>query len=170
MEPRGGGRPAGGGVDDQHAGGLADAELARGRCGERVCRDAERGMLNRDALLERGQQAHGAVDRNREADADVAFDRALDRVIDADQLTLAVEQRATRVSGVDRRIRLDHPGECTAVGCGTGAVQAGYDAGGERALQPEGRADGERGVTHLEGVGIAGRYWPNAGPGRDRDY
>src|SRR5439155_16228141 len=69
------------------------------------------GSLLVRAALERIEQLLDNVDRDGKADADVAGDRPLDRVIDADHPALGVEQRAAGVSGVDGRVRLDQAGE-----------------------------------------------------------
>jgi hypothetical protein len=47
------------------------------------------------------------VDRDREADADVAAAAAEDRGVDADDLALRVEQRAARVARIDGGVGLD---------------------------------------------------------------
>src|ERR1700682_3456326 len=61
--------------------------------------------------LERRQELRDLVDRDGEADTDVAIDRALDRVVDADHLPRGIDQRTTRVARIDRRIRLDEARE-----------------------------------------------------------
>src|SRR5260370_7456838 len=101
-------------------------------------------MLARDALLERREQGLGAVDRNREADADVAFDRALDRVIDADQLAASVQHRTTRIPRVDRRIDLNHSRQRTAGGSGAGAVPTLTAPRRVPPLHTDPRSDGTR--------------------------
>ena len=59
----------------------------------------------------RNQLAH-AVDRDGEADADVALLAGVgeDRGVDADHLAARVEQRAARVAGIDRGVGLQHVG------------------------------------------------------------
>src|SRR6478735_7040802 len=76
--------------------------------------DAEVGVLGLAALDQLVGDGLRLLDRDRETDADVAAlapARALpqggDRAVDADELTLAVDERAARVAGVDRRRRLD---------------------------------------------------------------
>src|SRR5205823_11332164 len=118
-------------IDDQHARLLGEAKLAGRRRRQRLAADPEPWVLDGNPLLERWQHGLGPVDRNGETDADVAFDRALDWIVDADQLALAIEQRATGVAGVDGRVGLDHAGQGPVVrGSGT-AIQPGDDAGGE---------------------------------------
>src|SRR5262249_13208175 len=47
------------------------------------------------------------IDGHREAVARVVARRALDRAVDADDFTLHVHKRTTRVAGIDRGVRLD---------------------------------------------------------------
>src|SRR5262249_13785508 len=47
------------------------------------------------------------VRRDREADADVAARAREDRRVDTDELAVQIDERATGVAGVDRRIGLD---------------------------------------------------------------
>src|SRR6478735_5662958 len=79
--------------------------------------DPEEGVLGLAALDELVGDRLGLLDRDREADADVAAlaaARALpqrgDRAVDADELALGVDERAAGVAGVDRRRRLDGVG------------------------------------------------------------
>src|SRR5256885_826252 len=149
--------PTGHDLDDQHPRFLTQAKLIRRAGGQRLTADAEPGVQDGHALLQRGQQGRGAIDGDGEADAHVPLDRALDRIIDADQLATTIEQRATGVPGVDGRVGLDHAGEGPSIGSGRAAIQARDDAGRERALQAERRADGECGVATLKAIGVAQR-------------
>ena len=58
-------------------------------------------------------QLADAVDRNREADADVALLARVrvDRGVDADDFAARVQQRTAGVAGIDRRVGLQHVGE-----------------------------------------------------------
>src|SRR5438309_5171111 len=67
------------------------------------------------ALLQAGQQLLGAVDGDRKPNADVPFDGALDRLVDADQGALAVEECAPGIPRVDGGVGLDQAGETAAV-------------------------------------------------------
>src|SRR5437588_431952 len=89
------------------------------------------------ALLERREQALGAVDRDGEADANVALDRAVDGIVDADQLTATVQERTAGIPRIDRRVGLNHSGQLAPARRLAGPVQAGDDARGEGALQAE---------------------------------
>ena len=110
-----------------------------------------------DHLAPLGQLAghpFGQVDRDREAQAGTGA--GANQGVDADHLSAGIDQGATGIAGVDRRVGLDQVkalvGEAEAVDI---AVQAAHDAEGHRALQAVGAAQGNRPVAHLEGLGIA---------------
>src|SRR4051812_44226850 len=147
------GRATGRHVGDLRAGG----RYATGDVGG--CLHAEEGMLDALALLEdRDDLAHG-VRRDGEADADVAVAGAarLDLRVHADDATGVVEQRAARVAGVDRRVRLDRLVDLEAVGSLDAAPEPGDDALGRRAVQPERVADRDRRVADLDGARVGQR-------------
>src|SRR5262245_9676442 len=68
--------------------------------------DAESGPSELAVLYELRHDPFDSVDRDRETDAGVCPGRAVDRGVDADQAAARVEQRPTRVPGIDRRVGL----------------------------------------------------------------
>ncbi len=109
------------------------------------------------------------LDRDREADADVAAlvggdlraERG-DRGVDPDHLALQVDQRATGVAGVDRGVGLhgvDVGVVVLALARGDRPVDRADDAGGHRGREAERRADRDHGLAdpHLVGRADGGR-------------
>ncbi|KAG1266985.1 hypothetical protein G6F66_014079 [Rhizopus arrhizus] len=96
------------------------------------------------------------VGGNRQAQADVAGHAAL-RIeaggIDADQLALQVDQRATGIARVDRRIGLDEV--LAAQAADAAATHGRDDAGGDRLAEAERIADGHHEVAHPQLVAVA---------------
>jgi hypothetical protein len=76
---------------------------------QRLALDAEERMLDLAVLDQLGDHVLHGVDRDSKADADVALALApgLDLCVDADHLTLSVQQRAAGVAVIERSIRLD---------------------------------------------------------------
>ena len=106
MPARSDGEP---GSDLRHERAAVRVELER-------LREARRDVLNREpdaaalhvAVLEQlRDDLADHVARNREADADVAARAGQDRGVDTEQLAVDVDERAARVAGIDRRVRLN---------------------------------------------------------------
>src|SRR5690606_19962502 len=78
---------------------------------------------------------------------------AEDHRVDADDLSLQVEKRPSRVAGVDRDVGLDewHPGADRAGG-------RADDAGGDAVLEPERRTDSQHPLARLQGFRVADAY------------
>src|SRR5262249_56580174 len=95
-------------------------------------------------LLELGHQLLGRVDRDGEADADVAAALAEDRGVDADDVAVLVEQGAARVAGIDRRVGLD---EVVVGPLADGATLRADDARGDGVVEAEGIADRDHPVA-----------------------
>ena len=97
------------------------------------------------------------VDRNGEADADIAATPGEDCGVDADQLALEVDERTARVADIDGGIGLNE----ILVGVGAepqpGAADGADDAGGDGLAEAEGVADGDDVVAHLQCVGVRER-------------
>ena len=72
--------------------------------------------------------------------------------VHADEATLHVDQRAARVAGIDRRIRLDE--ELVVVRPARHARQRRDDAAGDCLADAEGIADGKHEIAHLHRIGI----------------
>ena len=73
--------------------------------------------------------------------------------VDADELALKVDQRATGVAGVDGRVGLngvEHRGVRATVASGNGTVQGADDAGGHGAGQSEWLTNGNDALTDLQ--------------------
>ena len=113
--------------------------------------DADERVLD----LARGDQLLGdllgGVDRDREADADVAARlTGLDLRVDPDHLALGVDQRTARVAGVDRRVGLDRVLDREPVRGVDLALDRGDDPRGGRAVEPERVADRDHGIADLD--------------------
>src|SRR5581483_7493242 len=127
--------------DDDHA--VTDERRRRG-----VGADAEEGELDRLARDELVRHRLREVDRDQEAHPRVRAALRDDRVGDPEHTALAVGDRATRVARVDRCIDLYHVDG--AAGGLLRAVDGADDAGGDRLLEPERAADGDRRLTDLD--------------------
>ncbi len=90
-------------------------------------------------------------DRDREPDAVAAAPLGGDRGVDADDLGVGVDERATRVARVDRRVGLDETGQ-RGVADREAAVEAADDAGGDRRREAERAAERDRALTDLDAV------------------
>jgi len=124
-------------------------DRARAEPDERVLDDALCDQLRRDIL--------DGVDRNREADADVAAAavRRLDLGIDANDPAARVQQRAARVAMVQRGIRLDHIVDRSAVRSEDAPLERTHDAGRDRAVLAERISDGDDGVADPHRIRVA---------------
>ncbi len=81
------------------------------------------------------------IDRNCEADADAAARGRQDLRIDADHAAKLIEQRPTRISGIDRCVSLNSGVDRAAVPCTDRTLKPGDDAGGQCAVETERIAD-----------------------------
>src|SRR5437870_4986039 len=115
--------------------------------------------------FKRCQQRLDLVDRNGESDADVAVDRTDDGVVDADHLSLGIDQRPSRVAGVDCRIGLEQARQVASAGCRPALVYVRHDAFRQAARQSERRTDRIDGVADLDGSGVAQHGWMKGGRG-----
>src|SRR3954468_5224945 len=149
-ETRLGGRAAGSDLDDQRAVIDRKIEVVGELRVHALHLNAEVGALDRLAGLELRELVLDRVDRDGEADAHGSLTAAgLDLRVDADHAPVGVEQRTARVAGVDRRVRLDDVRDREAVRRLDLALEAGDDARGDRAAEPERVADRDHGVAHL---------------------
>jgi len=89
---------------------------------------------------------------DREADSDVAGRLAtrLDLRVDSDDLAVLVDQRATGVALVDRRIGLDDLVDRESVGGAHRALQRADDARCHRPLEPKRVADRDHGIADYD--------------------
>ena len=81
---------------------------------------------------------------------DAAAAAGRDLGVDPDHAAVAVEQRAARVAGVDRRVGLDHVADREAVGGLELALEGAHDAGRDRAVEAERVADRDHRVADLD--------------------
>src|SRR5580692_3801665 len=79
----------------------------------------------------------GHADRNREGDAFVTAAAAVDLRIDADHLTLEIEQRSTGIAGIDRDIGLDEGHVAIAAFADVAARRGADDPGGDAVFESE---------------------------------
>ena len=99
----------------------------------------------------------GIVNRNGKAHARAGARVALDKRINAHQLTIVVNERATGVARVDGGIGLDHVGiDGIAAGRahGRGAIERRHDTRGDRLFVAEWRADRHDPLAHVELGGV----------------
>ena len=84
-----------------------------------------------------------------------------DEGVDADELTVCVDQRAAGVAGVDGGVGLDEAaGLAGVVGVGVGTVDRADDAARDRELEvAEGAAEGEDGLAGMELAWSRPRRW-----------
>ena len=108
--------------------------------------------------------AHGLVDRNREADPHETAGTRIDLAVDAHDLAAHVQQRAARVAGIDGHIGLDEGQIVSRV-----ALLGADDACGDRVVEAEGRSDGHHPLTDLETVHVADLHGGQSG-GIDLDH
>ena len=109
-------------------------------------------MLDLAVLDELACDVLDGVDRDGEADADVAAGLALDLGVHADHVAVRVQKRTAGVAVVDGRVGLDGLVDLEAVRRLDPPLQRADDAGGDRPLEPEGIADGDDGVPDLDGA------------------
>ena len=109
-------------------------------------------MLDLAVLDELARDVLDGVDRDGEADADVAAGLALDLRVHADHVAVRVQKRTAGVAVVDGRVGLDGLVDLEAVRRLDPPLQRADDAGGDRPLEPEGIADGDDGVPDLDGA------------------
>src|ERR1700690_37102 len=116
---------------------------------ERMLHDPLRDQLRRDAL--------DGVDRDGEADADVAVAaaRGLDLRVDADHLAAAVEERAAGVAVVEGGVRLDDVVDRRAVRRHDLPLERADDARRDRPVLAERVADRHDRIADLDEIGVA---------------
>ena len=95
------------------------------------------------------------VDRDREADADVAA-RAKNRRVDSDELALEVDERPARIAEIDGGIGLNEI--LVGFDAEAGATDGAHDTGGDGLAEPERVADGDDVVADLQCVRVGKRH------------
>src|SRR5690606_3220238 len=147
------GRRAGLDLADERA--LVDAEaerfVERGR--DVLNPDADPAASDLAVLEQLADDPLNHVARYREADADVAAGRREDGGIDSLQRAVHPDERASRVAGVDRRIRLDEI--LVTFDVDAAAAERAHDAGRRGLPDPERIADREHEVADGKILGIA---------------
>src|SRR6476661_4795092 len=108
------------GRDRLHEGAVADRQVQplEGLV-DRQRAHAQEAAVHAPGLLELRDDLLGGVDRDREADPEVAAAAAaagLDLRVDADHAARAVDQRASRVAGIDRSVGLQDVVDLEVVG------------------------------------------------------
>ncbi len=156
LQPGCGGGRAGQHAGDQRTAGFAQAQALRDLRGQVLDFHAQRAAHHHalgDQLLD---HVAGEVGGNGQAQADVAGHAAL-RVeaggIDADQLALQVDQRATGVARIDRRIGLDEV--LVAQPADAAAAHRRNDTRGNGLAEAERVADGHHEVAYAQLVAVA---------------
>ena len=99
----------------------------------------------------------GVVNGNSKAHARARARVALDERVDAHQLAVVVNERATGVARVDGSIGLDHvgvDGVTAGRAHGRGTIQRRHNARGNRLLVAERRTDGHNPLAHIELGGV----------------
>ena len=115
--------------------------------------DAEAAALDFAGGFELFGDVHGHVDGDGEGDAHEAAAAAVYLGVDADDLSVEVEQGAAGVAGVDGDVGLDEGG---VVFVGQAAAFGGDDTGGDAVFKAEGRADGGHPFAGAQGFDVAG--------------
>lgn len=130
--------------------------------------DSQGGAADASRLDQFGDDQIHSVYRDREADARISTIRAVEGRVDSNQESSRVQERASRVSGVDGGIslngpcdlsvcgRLDDPAECADHSCAEGLVKT------------EGIADGENFLSDLQVLRSSNADRSQAG-GRGKD-
>ena len=141
----------------RHEGAAVRVELERLReTGRHVLNgDTDAAALHVAVLEQLRNDLTDHVARNGEADADVAAGAGQDRGADAEQLAVDVDERAARVAGIDRRIRLNEV--LVAFDVDAVAAERAHDARRRRLPEPERIADGDDVVADSELAGITYR-------------
>src|SRR5262249_4688226 len=127
--------------------GAADVEALRELRGERLDADTEPAARHVAGGGQLADDGLGEVDGNRETNADRATAAAQDRGVDADDLAARVDERATAVARVDRRVGLDE----VVVGAAANDAPGGaHDAGRHRLLEAERIANRHHGLADFQ--------------------
>jgi hypothetical protein len=92
------------------------------------------------------------VDRDGEADSDIAAGAGQDRGVDSDQPAVERDQRAAGVAGIDRGVGLDEV--FVALDAEAGPAQRGNDARCDRLAKPERIADRQNEIADLERIAV----------------
>ena len=106
---------------------------------ERLALDAQERVLDLAVLDQLGGDIPHGVDRDCEADADVALALAagLDLCVHADHLPLRIEERPAGVAVIQRGVGLDHMRDRQLVRRLDPSLDSAHDAGGDRPVEPE---------------------------------
>ena len=113
--------------------------------------------MERDAaVLEVGQRLHQQVAGHGEAEAgEGAALRVDEGGVDADELSVDIQERAAAVARVDRRVGLDEI--LVSFGVDARPAQRADDPGRDRLPDPKGIADCDHEITDLHLIGIPQR-------------
>src|SRR3954470_11722524 len=101
-------------------------------------------------LDEVGDHAIDDVYGDRKTDAGAGARRRDDGRVDADQPPRRIQQRPTRIAGIDRGVGLDHVRDLAAAAGRQPALERADDAAGQGLVEPEGIADRKCRLTDLE--------------------
>ncbi len=124
----------------------------RTELGKRDRRHAQQRMSVIAVLDELRHHSLDDVDRDGKADAFITTALRENGAANADHLAFGIEQRATRIAGVDRRVGLNGAAEQVQLLAGqwrlvTGVPPSTDDALGDRLLEPEWRTDSDGGLA-----------------------
>ena len=137
---------------DHGAGDVLQADRFGDVGGDLLDADAKPSAAGMAVFAELHHHALGEVGRDRKADADRAAGGGVDGGVDADDVAVHVEQRATGVAAVDGGVGLD---EVVVGALADVAAAGGDDTGGDGAAEAEGIADREHPVADALDVAIA---------------
>src|SRR5437899_3355273 len=131
---------------------VVQAERLRQLCRERLHRDADPAARDLAAIDKLARYAFDHVGGNRKPDA---LTRRDDRGVDPDDLSAQVHERPARVTGIDRRVRLNE----VLVGrdADVGSSRRAHDADRHRLVESERVADRDRPLTNAELVRVSER-------------
>ena len=128
------------------------AEVLRHLARHRLYADTEEGPLHGTRIDEFVADPLGQIDRHGKADAFATAAVGRDGRVDADDLSLQVDQRSTAVTRIDGGIGLQ---VILALGDADSARLGRDDADRHRFLESERRSDCQHPITNLQGVAIA---------------
>ena len=124
--------------------------------------DAQHGPPDTTVLDKIGHDPVDRVDRNREADTGRSTARTVDQGVDTDQPARAVEQRSTRIAGVDGSVSLNDVFDRRLIARRDGPADGADDTRREGLIETEGIADREDGLADEEVLRAADRQRPEA--------
>src|SRR5215468_3876529 len=143
-------------VADDHAANILESEIRGDVRSDSLNADAQIAAPDVAAFYQLFGDASSHVSRDREADADVAAGRRDDLRVDPHEFARRVDQRASGIALIDRRVGLQKALEAAVAQTRRASLRAD-DPGGHRLADAERIAHGQRHVAHPYAIGISQR-------------